>query len=348
MKNLKKSVSLLLISVMIMSFAGCSDESGNDKKSTSDSTTSIDTSVVETTTETSKETSFIGQKWNLGAVTKTGLDNGFTGDKEIENSDPHYGWNLGQFYVCGYTQRTNDSQNGDVFLKNVGDKVELHFELLQDIDGLNGNEHLVVNSDRNPYDQYFKTQKFNDCRGLLIIRKTDYRNQTEDPVIYQNYLDGVKQGADTIVELCEEGDYEVALDYELKLDHYGADWNDKVTGRLVDGKMALVRYIDLDYEFEGIKNIDRMLAGKAPIDPATNLPYELHHIAQEANETATFAILTQAEHRGEGNFSILHDLTKDSVVDRNAFAAIRAQFWKDLVPVLQAIVSFYQCNDHKR
>ena len=108
-------------------------------------------------------------------------------------------------------------------------------------------------------------------------------------------------------------------------------------GSLVDGKMALIRYIDLDYEYNGVKNIDRMLAGKAPLDPLTNKPYELHHLAQQANGKATLAILTAEEHRGEGNFKILHDLTKDSVVDRAEFNAIRSQFWKDIVPVLQAL-----------
>jgi len=166
-----------------------------------------------------------GQRWNLGDTTNTGKDNGYSGNNDIDNDDPHYGWKLGQFYVSGYTQRSVDSQNEDVFLKNVGDKVELHFELLQDIDKVNDNENLTVFADDNGYDKYFSTQKFNDCRGLLIIRKTDYQNKTEDPVIYTDYLDGVKQGADTVVEFCEEGDYEVALDYELKEDHYGMDWN---------------------------------------------------------------------------------------------------------------------------
>ena len=160
MKNLKKPVSLLLAFTIIMSLAGCKDKSDGEKKVSN------------------------------GSVTKTGLDNGFTGEKKIDKNDVHYGWNLGQFYVCGYTQRTTDSDNADVFLKNVGDKVELHFNLLQDIDALNGDKNLSLNDDRNPYDEYFATQKFNDCRGLLIIRKTDYQNHTEDPVIYTDYLDG--------------------------------------------------------------------------------------------------------------------------------------------------------------
>lgn len=169
------------------------------------------------------------QRWKLGDVTNTGKDNGYSGSKVIDKDDPHYGWSLGQFYVSGYTQHVSESDSSDVFLKNVGDQVELHFELLQDIDELNDNSNLSINADTNGYDQYFSTPQFNDCRGLLIVRKTDYQNIASDPIIYENYLDGVKQGADTVVELCEEGDYEVALDYEIKEDHYGVDWNTKVS-----------------------------------------------------------------------------------------------------------------------
>lgn len=169
-----------------------------------------------------------GQRWNLGSAVNTGKDNGFSGSDTIDRDDPHYGWNLGQFYVSGYTQRTSDS-DGNVFLKNVGDQVELHFELLQDIDCLNGDSNLTINADTNGYDQYFSTQQYNDCRGLLVIRKTDYQNATSDPVVYTDYLDGVNEGADTVVELCEEGDYEVALDYEIKEEHYGTSWNTYVS-----------------------------------------------------------------------------------------------------------------------
>lgn len=169
------------------------------------------------------------QKWNLGDLTNTGLDNGYSGENAIDLDDPHYGWTLGQFYVTGYTQRTTDENGEDVFLKNVGDQVELHFELYEDIDCLNGDSNMSIFADANGYDQYFGTQQYNDCRGLLIIRKTDYQNATADPVVYTNYLDGVDQGADTVVEFCEEGDYEVALDYEIKVDNYGVDWNTLVS-----------------------------------------------------------------------------------------------------------------------
>ncbi len=197
--RMKKTVSAFLVATMVISFA--------------------------TTVSLADE----NQKWNLGDLTNTGLDNGYSGENAIDLDDPHYGWTLGQFYVTGYTQRTTDENGEDVFLKNVGDQVELHFELYEDIDCLNGDSNMSIYEDANGYDQYFGTQQFNDCKGLLIIRKTDYQNATADPVIYTDYLDGVDQGADTVVEFCEEGDYEVALDYEIKVDNYGVDWNTLVS-----------------------------------------------------------------------------------------------------------------------
>ena len=54
-------------------------------------------------------------------------------------------------------------------------------------------------------------------RGTLIIRYTDERGVKHDPEIYTNYLEAnAKTSADTVVKLFEEGDYEVALDYEIK------------------------------------------------------------------------------------------------------------------------------------
>ena len=56
-------------------------------------------------------------------------------------------------------------------------------------------------------------------RGTLIIRYTDYNNVKAEPVIYTNYLEAnVTVGANTKVQLFEEGDYEVALDYEVTSD----------------------------------------------------------------------------------------------------------------------------------
>lgn len=148
-------------------------------------------------------------------VTNTGLDNGYSGSGPIGIDDPHYGWRLGRFVVSGYTSKVK-AEGTDVFLKNVGDTVRLSFTLDQDIANLNGVEGLAIANDSNGYDQHFQTEKTDFGHGALVVKHTDYRNLDGPPAIYTNYLDGKLQGADTEVELCEEGDYEVALDYELE------------------------------------------------------------------------------------------------------------------------------------
>ena len=157
----------------------------------------------------------------LGQKVSTGKDNGYSGSTEPDKDDPHYGWNLGTFVVNGYTRDTSvKASNGEevpVFLKNVGDKVTLWFTLTQDINKLNGNSALTISEDTNGYDQHFEILQTNFKRGTLIIRYTDYENKVHDPVIYTDFLAAnATTGADTRVQLFEEGDYEVSLDYEIK------------------------------------------------------------------------------------------------------------------------------------
>ena len=53
----------------------------------------------------------------------------------------------------------------------------------------------------------------------MISRQRDYENVLHNPVIYTNYLEAnATVGADTKVRLFEEGDYEVALDYQITKD----------------------------------------------------------------------------------------------------------------------------------
>ena len=151
-------------------------------------------------------------KFTLGKVINTGKDNGYSGEIDIDKDDPHYGWTLGEFYVSGFTSKTDSN----VFLKNVGDRVTLWFKLEQDIDRLNKNEKLIIADDKDGYDKYFQTPQTDFGRGTLIIRKTDYEGHKGDPIIYQNYLEAIiSASADVKIQLFEEGDYEVALDYEI-------------------------------------------------------------------------------------------------------------------------------------
>lgn len=61
----------------------------------------------------------------LGKRINTGKDNGYSGNEPIDKDDPHYGWDIGYFYINGYTREEVSSNNTPVFLKNVGDKVTL-------------------------------------------------------------------------------------------------------------------------------------------------------------------------------------------------------------------------------
>lgn len=159
------------------------------------------------------------QTYSLGKKVRVENFDGYFGEELIEQGDSHYGWDLGSFFVSGYTDEIVKDDGNVVFLKNVGDKVTLWFKLNQNIDGLNGKEKLSITADTEGYDQYFETPKMNFGRGVLIIRYTDHNNVKADPTIYTNYLEAnATVGADTKVQLFEEGDYEVALDYEVTSD----------------------------------------------------------------------------------------------------------------------------------
>lgn len=104
--------------------------------------------------------------------------------------------------------------------------------------------------------------------------------------------------------------------------------------KLVNGKNALVRPIDLTIrDGNGLTNLERMKKGLAALDAEGN-PYELHHVAQEPD--GILAILTRAEHRGEGSFSKLHDLMRGSDVDHDSgWTREREDFWKSLAKTLE-------------
>ena len=102
----------------------------------------------------------------------------------------------------------------------------------------------------------------------------------------------------------------------------------------VGGKSALIRNIDFEYQTrfpngDVMTNRVAMSKGYAPryIDPSSGkeLAYQLHHVNQNPN--GTLAILTEAEH--QGNSAILNIIGKESEIDRQAFNAVRKQFWMD-------------------
>lgn len=106
---------------------------------------------------------------------------------------------------------------------------------------------------------------------------------------------------------------------------------------MVNGKTALVQDIDLNFVSElpdgtTVTNLERMQKGYAPLDPATEKAYQLHHVGQKSD--GTLAILKEAEH--QGNSSVLNIAGKESEIDRDAFNKTRKEFWKYLGNVVFA------------
>ena len=141
-------------------------------------------------------------------------DRGYSRAERVSGDDPHFGWTLGRFEVQGFTSRIE----GDtpVFLKNVGDELTLSFVLDMDIDALNGNPAIQIHRDKNGYDEYFGVEQQDFGRGTLIVRHTDFQNASTAPQVYVDYLPALEVGAETTIDVFEEGDYEVALDYEIE------------------------------------------------------------------------------------------------------------------------------------
>lgn len=95
----------------------------------------------------------------------------------------------------------------------------------------------------------------------------------------------------------------------------------------INGKKCLVR-TDIDWyqkDAMGRTNRERAEQGLSPINKDGKV-IELHHIGQHSD--SPLAELTTEEHRGKGNDTILHNKTKESEIDRQAFAKERYDHWE--------------------
>lgn len=104
--------------------------------------------------------------------------------------------------------------------------------------------------------------------------------------------------------------------------------------KVINGKPALIRSIDLSYESElageTVTNLERMKRGYPAIDPETGKAYELHHIGQKVD--SPLAILTKKVHTE--NNKILHDTNiangqgVHSQLSKSEWSAQKRKFWK--------------------
>lgn len=132
-----------------------------------------------------------------------------------------------------------------------------------------------------------------------------------------------KYPLDVIKEFDSTDEYEVCLDAGL-------------IARMVGGCTALVPDdIDLGYTSElpdgrDVSNLTRMLEGYAPLDPATDLAYQLYPIGQSVN--GTLAVLTESQY--QGNTAILSMVEKASESNQSVSVAIQQDFWMSFGQIL--------------
>lgn len=95
----------------------------------------------------------------------------------------------------------------------------------------------------------------------------------------------------------------------------------------VDGRSCLVRDdIDMDQrDYRGRTNQERIAQHLSPINRDGEV-VELHHVGQK--QDSPFAELTTGQHRQDGHYKILHDTTKESEIDRTAYATEKARHWE--------------------
>ena len=155
-----------------------------------------------------KEHNYSGIDYTLKAGSEE-----FSDFEEIKQDDPHFAINLGTFCLSGYTD-TGDKDN--IYLKTVGNKIKLTYKLKEDIFCINGQDNLSIARIKNGSDRTFQRRPHDMGHGELIIKYTNEKGESTYTE-YSNYLEALTSpNADTTIQLFEEGDYEVALDYAIK------------------------------------------------------------------------------------------------------------------------------------
>ncbi len=147
-------------------------------------------------------------------------------------------------------------------------------------------------------------------------------------------LSGLKMNEAATIQ--RESKYPLDVIKQFKtMDQYNICKDAGLVSKMVNGKAALVRPVDLNFIDDfGRTNVQRMQQGLSALDPATGQAYELHHIGQQME--STLAVLSKAEHMQAGNNTIWHDIGKMSEIQRKVFDIQRADFWMAMAKTLIA------------
>ena len=141
-------------------------------------------------------------------------------------------------------------------------------------------------------------------------------------------LNGLTMDEAAVIQ--KESGYPLDVIAQMKsMDEYKVYQDAGLKAQMINGKIALVQDINLDFvselpNGEMATNLEHMVLGYAPIDPATGKTLQLHHIGQKAD--ATLAVLNEAQH--QGNAAILNTAGKVSEIDRPGFDGVRREYWK--------------------
>lgn len=97
-----------------------------------------------------------------------------------------------------------------IFLKKIGDKITLSFDLQQNINKLNNNDNFQIASIKNANLVNPTLKGKINGLGTLVVQMKEPSGKHEKPKVYKNYLSGVKQNANTEVITLEE---EIIMQY---------------------------------------------------------------------------------------------------------------------------------------
>ena len=102
-----------------------------------------------------------------------------------------------------------------IFLKKIGDKITLSFDLQQNIKKLNNNDNFQIASIKNANLVNPTLKGKINGLGTLVVQMKEPSGKLEKAKVYKNYLSGVNKNANTEVITLEEGDYHAVLCYAI-------------------------------------------------------------------------------------------------------------------------------------
>jgi len=180
--------------------------------------------------------------------------------------------------------------------------------------------------------------------AIKTIKESPIQNSIES--IENSSLESVKAQNELLVHEADNAEKKCLTNEEKEQIKNETGWSDEIINAIesmkeyeiyknvdlneveINGRKVLVRN-DIDWDQKdsmGRINKERAEAGLSPINKNGDT-IELHHIGQKND--GPLAELTPDEHRSKDNYSILHDSTKESEIDRNDFNNERNEHWKN-------------------